>query len=889
MTQDTKIRTATLSIDNNTYCYYPVDQCEGASRLPYALKILLENVLRYQDSQHANTEQAQAVLTAGLKGETGEEVSYMPARVLFQDFTGVPVMVDFAAMRDAVQDLGGDPRVINPLIPCDLVIDHSVIGDVSGCKEACAQNEAIEFDRNRERYTFLKWAQDSFDNLRILPPAAGICHQLNIELLAKGVTTVSCGYCCQDTKSCLCFDTVVGTDSHTTTAAGLGVLAWGVGGIEAEAAALGQPISILVPKTYGIHMTGALQNGVSAMDLALTVAQILRSKNVVGAFVEAFGEGVSSLSATQRTCVSNMSPEYGCTAFLFPVDERTLEYYRNTGRSAKQISLIETYCKTQGFWHDPSQTQVYHEVIELDLSTVEHSIAGPSRPHDRIPFDSAHNRVREVIAEHGHTLQDMVCQVEIDGSTYNLTHGALAIAAITSCTTTADPSMMLAAGLLARNAAAAGVFTKPWVKRLLSPGSHASELLLERAGLLKSLQEQGFYTAGFGCMSCIGNSGPILPQLHELSQTLDLAAVVSGNRNFEGRISPDVSQNYLGSPATVVAYALAGTVDFDFVDEPLINKDGKEVFLRDLWPLDSEISELMQTYVNESLYTAALQDIEKGSSAWQNLSSKPSLTYDWDEKSTYIAKPPYFEGMSKELSASARIANAKALVFLGDFVTTDHISPAGQIAAQSPAALYLESCGLAQKDFNTYGSRRGNHKVMQRGTYANVKLQNRLVPEKRGCWTYDQIRSTVTSVWDAAVDYMDHNIPLVVVAGQMYGSGSSRDWAAKGVLLQGVKAVFAQSFERIHRSNLVGMGILPLEFPRDVNADTLGLTGHETFTLPPLDYASGICPKTIPVTVTREDESTFTFEATVRIDTPTELAYMAHGGILQYTIRKLMA
>lgn len=873
---------AELTVGEKTYRYIPVEKVAGAERLPYTLKILLENVMRLQGDAAAAQKAAAAVVEAGLAGEVGPEVAFMPSRVLFQDFTGVPVMADFASMREAVAALGGDPQLVNPLIHCDLVIDHSVIGDVAGCPEAAAENERIEFGRNEERYRFLKWAQSSLHNVDILPPAAGICHQLNIELLARGVMTAP-GEGGQAPLAY--FDSVVGTDSHTTTVDGIGVLGWGVGGIEAEAASLGQSIPILVPKTYGIHMTGALAEGVSAMDLALTVAQILRAKGVVGCFVEAFGEGIETLSATQRTCVSNMSPEYGCTCLLFPYDERTLEYYKVTGRDPEQVSLIEAYAKAQGLWHDPSRRAAYADVIELDLSTVERSLAGPSRPHERISFACAKEATDAVTRFHGREPGAGAVPVKVGEKAFELGNGTVAIAAITSCTTTADPEMMVAAGLLAKKAADAGVYAKPWVKRLLSPGSHASELLLDRAGLLGPLALQGFYTAGFGCMSCIGNSGPILPALHAVADEIDLAAVVSGNRNFEGRISPDVSQNYLGSPAAVVAYALAGTVDFDFGSDPLAEGENGPVFLRDLWPSDEEVRSVLAEHLDASVYREATEDIHEGSEAWRALAGEEGELYAWDEGSTYIRRPPYFDGMEVAFPEPAPIVGARALVRLGDFITTDHISPAGSIAADSPAARYLRGRGVDDADFNTYGSRRGNHEVMERGTFANVKLKNALAQGKVGCWTRDQLNGELVSVWDASADYREHGVPLVVVAGQMYGSGSSRDWAAKGPMLQGVRAVLASSFERIHRSNLIGMGVMPLQFVEGQDAESLGLDGTEVYDIPAVDFSTVELPVSVEVTATAADGTAKTFPMLVRVDTPTEADYMANGGILQYMVR----
>ena len=893
--EDRSTTTATLNAGGATFRYVPLSSVPGAERLPYALKILLENVLRRSGGTPEGLAAARAIVEAGLAGRVGPEVEFMPARVLFQDFTGVPVMCDFAAMREAVARLGGDPQRVNPLIHCDLVIDHSVIGDVAGCPGAARENERIEFERNEERYRFLKWAQSSLRNVTVLPPAAGICHQLNIEMLACGVARDpqggpdgGAGAAVRPEGPLAYFDTVVGTDSHTTTVGGIGVLGWGVGGIEAEAAALGQPIPILVPKTYGIRMTGRLREGVGAMDLALTVAKLLRSKGVVGCFVEAFGDGVATLSATERTCVSNMSPEYGCTCLLFPFDERTVAYYAQTGRDPGQVALIEAYAKAQGLWHDPAHDAVYAEVVELDLGTVERSIAGPSRPHELIALSGARTAVEEVCRSHGRTPGEGV-EVRIGDAAHRIENGAIAIAAITSCTTTADPRMMLAAGLLAKNAADAGVYAKPWVKRLLSPGSHATELLLERAGLLGSLELQGFYTAGYGCMSCIGNSGPIAAALHDVARQVDLAAVVSGNRNFEGRISPDVSQNYLAAPATVVAYALAGTVDFDFDAQSLSQGPAGPVYLRDLWPSDADVDALLRSCVDGSLYAEASRDLTRGSERWRALEAAPSETFAWDESSTYIRRPPYFDGMTADLPEPAAIEGARALVRLGDFVTTDHISPAGPIAADSPAARYLRERGVGDDDFNTYGSRRGNHEVMERGTFANVKLRNALAGGRIGCWTLDQLSGELASVWDAAVGYGERGVPLVVVAGQMYGSGSSRDWAAKGPMLQGVRAVLASSFERIHRSNLVGMGILPLQFAEGNDADSLGLDGTEVYSIPAVDLTSCELPATVAVRAVSADGAVREFPAVVRVDTPTEAVYIAHGGILPFMVRKMAA
>lgn len=902
MSQAEKTFSAQLEVDGTSYTYYPVSAIEGSDKLPYALVVLLENVLRNATSSDAAYELAGRIVSAGLAGETGGEIEFSPARVLFQDFTGVPVFVDFAVMREACANLGGDPSKINPLIPCDLVIDHSVIADEAGCAGALAANMEQEFARNKERYAFLKWAQKSFQNVRIVPPGKGICHQLNIEQFAtvamcspqssqpsQGAGQTASQDTGQTAAQTVYFDTLVGTDSHTPTANGIGVLGWGVGGIEAEAAALGQPITTLVPRVVGVRLTGKLQPGVTAMDVALTFAQTLRAKGVVGCFVECFGEGLANLSATQRTCISNMTPEYGSTCTLFPVDESTLDYLWLTGCDSSQIALVKTYAKAQGIWYDEHASErTYADVVEIDLSQVERNLAGPTRPHDRIPLSNAQARLRDICDERGLDLGKHV-SVETQEGACELTHGALAIAAVTSCTTATDPSMMLAAGLLAKNAAAAGLRSKPWVKTILAPGSHATELLLERAGLLPSLRELGFHTCGFGCMSCIGNSGPLSAAMHEAAGKIELASVLSGNRNFEGRISPDVSQNYLAAPALVVAYALAGTVDIDLTSAPLgRDEQGNDVFLRDIWPDDDEIAQLVARYVTEDLYASGACGLFDGDASWDALDVGASDVFAWDESSTYVRRPPYFDGMTREPKDPAAMADARALALLGDFITTDHISPAGAIAPASPAARYLEEHGVSVEEFNTYGARRGNHEVMMRGTFANVKLENKLAEGKRGGWTYDFAAETIAPIFDAAMDYQRKGCSLVVLAGKMYGSGSSRDWAAKGPALLGVCAVIAESFERIHRSNLVGMGILPLQFEEGQSVSSLGLTGSETYTIAPIDFSCGLPnPSLVEVSARRDDGSQVDFKAIVRIDTPTEGEYFANGGILPFVVRRL--
>lgn len=877
-------RSAILNVGDKTYTYYPVSGIQGHEKLPFSLTVLLENILRLAPSDERAKELSERLMEAGLAGEVGNEIEFSPARVLFQDFTGVPVFVDFAVMREACMELGGDPKNINPQVPCDLVIDHSVIADVAGCAGALEQNMALEFDRNKERYEFLKWAQESFENVRIVPPGAGICHQLNIERFASVVMTRE-----DEEGTVAYFDTLVGTDSHTPTANGIGVLGWGVGGIEAEAAALGQPITTLVPRVIGVKLTGKLSPEVSAMDVSLTFAQMLRAEGVVGCFVECFGEGLDSLSATQRACISNMTPEYGSTCTLFPVDDKTLEYLELTGRTPEQVALVEAYAKAQGFWNDPSApSRVYSKVLELDLSSVTRSVAGPSRPHDRIDVAKAKQSFEAICAQRNLDTQKAV-EVELLGEKYALTHGALAIAAVTSCTTATDASMMLTAGVLARNAAAAGLQPKPWVKTILAPGSRATEDILDAAGLMPALRDLGFYTCGFGCMSCIGNSGPVLPALHEIASEIELASILSGNRNFEGRISPDVSQNYLCAPALVIAYSLVGTMDFDFETQPLgVKGDGTEVYLRDIWPDNAEVQDLLARCCTKEVFDRAGAGLFAGDEAWQSLSREASDVFAWDPDSTYVRRAPYFDGMTREAKAPADINNARVLLNLGDFITTDHISPAGSIANDSPAARYLEEHGVAPAEFNTYGARRGNHEVMMRGAFANVKLTNKLAEGKKGGWTKDFLDGQIKAVYDVAAHYQEEGIPLVVLAGKMYGSGSSRDWAAKGPMLQGVRAAFAESFERIHRSNLIGMGILPLQFEEGQNAETLGLDGSETISVDAIDFSQGLPnPSTVGVTATKTDGTTVAFNTIVRIDTPTEGEYYYNGGILQYVLRSL--
>ena len=877
-------RSDVLKVGNVTYTYYPVNRVAGHEKLPFSLTVLLENILRNAESDERASELAQRLVEAGLSGEVGSEIEFSPARVLFQDFTGVPVFVDFAVMREACMALGGDPKTINPQVQCDLVIDHSVIADEAGCAGALQKNMELEFDRNKERYEFLKWAQESFENVRIVPPGAGICHQLNIERFASVAMTKD-----GEEGPLAYFDTLVGTDSHTPTANGIGVLGWGVGGIEAEAAALGQPITTLVPRVIGIKLSGSLQPGVSAMDVSLTFAQMLRAEGVVGCFVECFGEGLESLNATQRACISNMTPEYGATCTLFPVDQKTLDYLELTGRSVEQIALVKSYAKAQGFWNDPqSEPRTYSKVLELDLSKVQRSVAGPSRPHDRIDLADVKNRFSQLCNDRSLDCSKKV-SVDVLGQNYEVTHGALAIAAVTSCTTATDASMMISAGVLARNASKAGLHPKPWVKTILAPGSRATEDILDAAGLMPALRDLGFYACGFGCMSCIGNSGPVLPGMHDIANEIELASVLSGNRNFEGRISPDVSQNYLCAPALVIAYSLAGTIDFDFETEALgIDAEGNSVYLKDIWPDDEEVTLLLEKSRTKEVFDRAAVGLFDGDERWQSLGKEASDVFAWDPDSTYVRRAPYFDGMGKDPVAPKSVKNARVLLNLGDFITTDHISPAGSIADDSPAARYLEAHGVRKEDFNTYGARRGNHEVMMRGTFANVKLQNKLAEGKRGGWTRDFIDDEIKAVYDAAEHYQGEGSDLVVLAGKMYGSGSSRDWAAKGPMLQGIRAAFAESFERIHRSNLIGMGILPLQFEEGQNAESLGLDGTERITVGEIDFSESLPnPSHVVVTAEKPDGSSIDFTAVVRIDTPTEGSYYYNGGILQYVLRQL--
>jgi aconitate hydratase len=872
-----------LEAAGKSYLAYDVSEVPGASELPRALVELLENCIRRAPGDAEAIEAARRIVEAGRAAKAGEEISFMPARVLFQDFTGVPVFVDFAAMRDAMVELGGDPAKVSPKIPCTLIVDHSVIADVASTPSAEDHNRRLEATRNEERFAFLKWAADSFDNVRIVPPGEGICHQLNMERFSEIVTRDSLS----DAETPVaCFDTLVGTDSHTTTANGLGVMGWGVGGIEAEAAALGQPISMLVPPVVELDLEGKLQDGISGMDLALTVCELLRAEGVVGCLVEVTGAGVETLSATQRACVANMTPEYGATTTLFPVDERAIEYLRLTGRSEEQIGLVEAYLKMQGTFGGRKGAH-YARSVTLDLGEVSTSLAGPSRPHRRVEVSGLAERFESAARDHGRDLSETF-EIASAGRHFSLHHGAIAIAAITSCTTATDPAMMVAAGLLAKNAVSRGLRPLPWVKKILAPGSHATALLLSRAGLAQPLSELGFSICGFGCMSCIGNSGPIDRSLHELADTLELTSILSGNRNFDGRISPDVSQNYLCEPSLVVAYSLVGTLDINLDIEPVgTSSDGRPVMLADLMPDNAQIQAVLDSYLTPELFSSGATGLFDGFSEWAKIPATSSATFSWDESSTYVRLPPYFKDMRS--SRVTHINGARTLALLGDFVTTDHISPAGTIDPTGPAAAYLRSHGVGDADFNTFGSRRGNHEVMMRGTFANVKLENSLAKGHRGGWTYDLLHKELTSIYDAAEDYRQASVPLLVIAGKQYGSGSSRDWAAKGPALLGVRAVIAQSFERIHRSNLVQMGVVPLQFEEGQGAEQLGLDGTETYDVDPIDFGADFASwHTVGVRATRSDDSRVSFSCIVRVDTPTEAAFMAAGGILPYVLKELL-
>ncbi|WP_235493306.1 aconitate hydratase AcnA [Leifsonia sp. Leaf336] len=926
---------STLTVGSKDYTIFKIDTVDGYQKLPFSLKVLLENLLRTEDGANITADHIKALGSWDPQAEPDTEIQFTPARVIMQDFTGVPCIVDLATMREAVSSLGGDPNKINPLAPAEMVIDHSVIADLFGTENALERNTDIEYERNGERYQFLRWGQTAFDDFKVVPPGTGIVHQVNIEYLARVTMTREVGGELQAYP-----DTCVGTDSHTTMVNGLGVLGWGVGGIEAEAAMLGQPVSMLIPKVVGFKLTGAIPTGVTATDVVLTITQMLRKHGVVGKFVEFYGAGVAEVPLANRATIGNMSPEFGSTAAMFPIDDVTLDYLRLTGRSEEQVALVEAYSKAQSLWHDPATEPVFSEYLELDLSTVVPSIAGPKRPQDRIELSSAKDQFEKDLvdyAEISHDLVDLTISESFpasdpgelqpedsyshhvhthhshapktasnptpvkleNGADFVIDHGAVAIAAITSCTNTSNPSVMLAAGLLARNAAAKGLKAKPWVKTTLAPGSKVVTDYYEKAGLTKDLEALGFYTVGYGCTTCIGNSGPLLEEISQAVNDSDLAvtAVLSGNRNFEGRINPDVKMNYLASPPLVIAYALAGTMNFDFEVDPLgTDSEGNDIFLKDIWPDAAEVQQTIDSSINEGMFVHQYSSVFEGDERWKSLATPTGSVFEWDQKSTYVRKPPYFDGMTLETTPVSDITGARVLAKLGDSVTTDHISPAGSIKADSPAGQYLTEHGIDRKDFNSYGSRRGNHEVMIRGTFANIRLRNQLLDGVEGGYTRDftQPDGPQSFIYDASQNYQAQGTPLVVLGGKEYGSGSSRDWAAKGTSLLGVRAVITESFERIHRSNLIGMGVVPLQFPAGESIESLGLDGTESFSITGLEELNeGRTPKTVRVVAEPTEHSpagkkVVEFDAVVRIDTPGEADYYRNGGILQYVLRSLV-
>ena len=919
-----------LQVGDRTFGIRRLDAVEGAGRLPYSLRILLENLLRTEDGANVTAEQIQALASWDPQAAPSQEIQFTPARVIMQDFTGVPCIVDLAAMREAMSALGGDATKINPLAPAELVIDHSIIADVFGRPDAFLRNAEIEFERNQERYQFLRWGQEAFANLVVVPPNTGIVHQVNLERLARVVFVAEAAAADGGPTGLVAYpDTLVGTDSHTTMINGLGVLGWGVGGIEAEAAMLGQPVSMLIPNVVGFRLTGEMAPGTTATDLVLTVTELLRSHGVVGKFVEFYGEGVAAVPLADRATIGNMSPEYGSTCAIFPIDAETLSYLRFTGRPPDLVALVEAYAKEQGLWHDPAHTPGFSETLELDLATIEPSLAGPKRPQDRVPLRVAkaafRNALRAVVpaqeldgldeaSEESFPASDPAAafaqkqsdrpvvsanvgevgdrpsvptRVRLEaGAEAELDHGAVVIAAITSCTNTSNPQVMVGAGLLAKNAVERGLTSKPWVKTSLAPGSKVVMDYYEAAGLTPYLEKLGFYLVGYGCTTCIGNSGPLPDEVAEGVHRGDLAvvSVLSGNRNFEGRINPDVTMNYLASPPLVVAYALAGTMDIDLDAEPLgTGNDGQPVYLRDIWPASADITRVVGEAIKAEMFSTDYADVFAGDDRWRSLPLGEGGTgsFSWDPESTYVRRPPYFEAMPADPQPPADVADARVLALLGDSVTTDHISPAGSIKKDSPAGQYLIEHGIEPRDFNSYGSRRGNHEVMIRGTFANIRLRNKLAPGTQGGVTVHLPDGEQMTIYDAAMRYAAEGVPLVVLAGKEYGSGSSRDWAAKGTSLLGVRAVIAESYERIHRSNLIGMGVLPLQFPDGQSAESLGLTGHETVTVRGLADVSETTG-TLPVRAGAAD-----FEAVVRIDTPGEAEYFRHGGILPYVLRSL--
>ncbi|GAA3585256.1 aconitate hydratase AcnA [Klugiella xanthotipulae] len=882
----------TLAVGSQKYQVFRIDSVPGYEKLPYSLKVLLENLLRTEDGANVTKQHIEALGSWDPTSEPDTEIQFTPARVIMQDFTGVPCVVDLATMREAVADLGGDPAKINPLAPAELVIDHSVISDLFGTPDSFTRNVEIEYERNGERYQFLRWGQTAFDDFKVVPPGTGIVHQVNIEYLARVTFTREVDGVIQAYP-----DTCVGTDSHTTMVNGLGVLGWGVGGIEAEAAMLGQPVSMLIPKVVGFKLSGSIPAGVTATDVVLTITQMLRQHGVVGKFVEFYGEGVASVPLANRATIGNMSPEFGSTAAIFPVDDVTLGYLRLTGRSDEQIALVEQYSKLQKLWHDPATEPVFSEYLELDLSTVVPSIAGPKRPQDRIELTEAKKQFGVDIVNYAGDSNPAL--VSMGGQEFTIDHGAVTIASITSCTNTSNPSVMLAAGLLARNAAQKGLKSKPWVKTTLAPGSKVVTDYYDKAGLTTYLEDLGFYLVGYGCMTCIGNSGPLPDEISAAVQSHDLAvtSVLSGNRNFEGRINPDVKMNYLASPPLVIAYALAGSMNFDFDTDSLgIDNEGNDVYLRDIWPDPLEVQATIDSSIDTGMFTDKYGSVFEGDERWRSLPTPTGAVFEWDATSTYVRKPPYFDGMSMDTTPVADISGARVLAKLGDSVTTDHISPAGNIKADSPAGEYLTNHGIGRKDFNSYGSRRGNHEVMIRGTFANIRLKNQLLEDVEGGYTRDftQADGPQSFIYDAAQNYQAQGTPLVVLGGKEYGSGSSRDWAAKGTSLLGIRAVITESFERIHRSNLIGMGVLPLQFPAGESANSLGLDGTELFSITGVEELNnGLTPKTVHVVATPSEFSasgkpTVEFDAVLRIDTPGEADYYRNGGILQYVLRSLV-
>jgi aconitate hydratase len=919
----------TLEVGENSYEIFRLAAVPGTEKLPYSLKVLAENLLRTEDGANITADHIRAIADWDPSAQPSIEIQFTPARVIMQDFTGVPCVVDLATMREAVTALGGDPNKVNPLSPADMVIDHSVILDIFGQADALERNVDLEYERNGERYQFLRWGQGAFDDFKVVPPGMGIVHQVNIEYLAPTVMARN-GQAYPDT--------CVGTDSHTTMVNGLGVLGWGVGGIEAEAAMLGQPVSMLIPRVVGFKLSGEIKPGVTATDVVLTATEMLRKHGVVGKFVEFYGKGVAEVPLANRATLGNMSPEFGSTAAIFPIDSETIDYLRLTGRSDEQLALVEAYAKEQGLWHDPDKEPVFSEYIELDLGTVVPSIAGPKRPQDRILLSESktafrkdiHNYVEENYPTEHTQLDEAVEEsfpasdpavlsfaddgavdvlsaangaegrpskpvtVKSDAGEFVLDHGAVVVAGITSCTNTSNPSVMLGAALLARNAVEKGLATKPWVKTNMAPGSQVVTDYYEKAGLWPYLEKLGYYLGGYGCTTCIGNTGPLPEAVSKAINDNDLSvtAVLSGNRNFEGRISPDVKMNYLASPPLVIAYGLAGTMDFDFETDSLgDDSDGNPVFLKDIWPSTQEIEETIKTAISQDMFRKSYATIFAGDSRWQNLSTPEGDTFEWDENSTYVRKAPYFDGMPKDPAPVKDIKGARVLALLGDSVTTDHISPAGPIKSGTPAAQYLDSHGVERKDYNSLGSRRGNHEVMIRGTFANIRLRNQLLDDVSGGYTRDftQDGGPQAFIYDASQNYQKAGIPLVVLGGKEYGSGSSRDWAAKGTSLLGVKAVITESFERIHRSNLIGMGVVPLQFPAGESAASLKLDGTETFDIEGVEKLNeGVTPKTMKVTATRENGEKVVFDAVVRIDTPGEADYYRNGGILQYVLRNMI-